>query len=232
VNKILEWYQEQLGQGWYNRLLPFLSCDDMEKTRKEVLVRRKRSVVMPKSTEMFKAFTLCNWEDTRVVILGVEPYSVAGEATGLAYKAKIDYPSHKVVAEIFEEIQNDVFDKEDNLRLGVINDVSLWANQGILLLNTALTVEKDKPRSHIKLWEAFTSTVITALQEKTGVIYLLWGEEVKKYKHLIDEKHNYILEAEYPNPGRTEEGFKGCNHFSKVNDIITKQNGIECKINW
>jgi len=232
MDKVLAWYEQQFGKGWYNRLLPFLSSVNMEEIRKTILNRRKSSVVMPKSIEMFEAFKLCKWEDVRVVILGIEPYCGTSEATGLAFKAQKMYPSHEVVHEIFMEVFQDIHIKDRNLRLGEINDLSLWAVQGILLLNTALTVEKNKQNSHIKLWEPFTATVINTLQEKTGVIYLLWGDKAKQYKKYINSELNYILEAEYPVPGRDTKGFKGCGHFSSVNDIITNQNGNEYKIDW
>jgi len=232
MNKLTEWYLKELGEGWYNVLRPFLVSEDMETIRKTVLERRKSSVVMPKSTEMFEAFKLCKWEDVRVVIVGIEPYHIAGHATGLAFKSKKLYPLHPVVKEIFEEVERDVYFKEQDLHLGQINDVSLWASQGVLLLNRALTVQKDKQHSHIKLWEPFTSNIFKVLREKTGLIYLLWGNFAQSCKPLIDSKSNYILEAGFPATGAFTRGFKNCNHFSQVNDIITKQNGEEFKINW
>lgn len=232
MDKLKEWYLKELGKGWFNRLWPFLTSEDMETIRKTVLERRKRSVVMPKGTEMFEAFKLCKWEDVKVVILGIEPYSTAGDATGLAFKTNKLYPLHPVVKEIYEAIERDVYFKEEKLHLGEIKDVSLWASQGVLLLNQALTVQKDKPNSHINLWEPFTANIFKVLQEKTGIIYLLWGTSAQKCKHLIDTNLNYVLEAAYPSPSLGDQGFKHCGHFSEVNKIITNQNGEEFKINW
>jgi len=167
-----------------------------------------------------------------VVIIGQDPYH-DGSAHGLAFSAgrsaKRCPPSLK---NIILEVEDDCF---DGLNLERASSWSLegWAEQGVLLLNTALTVEKGRAGSHSKIWEYFTDELLKLLsEEKTGLIYMLWGKHAQSYEHLIDDKHNYIIKAGHPSPLNRTNPFRGSKCFSKANQIIENQNGPEFTINW
>lgn len=122
-----------------------------------------------------------------------------------------------------------------NLETYSYTDYSLkrWAEQGVLLLNTSLTVEHSNPGSHIHIWKDFTRDIIKLLSsEKNALVFLLWGEKAKSYKPLIDLKKHYVLEAAHPSPFSAHNGFFECKHFSKVNEIIESINGKENIIKW
>jgi len=225
------WYEANFGKGWFLSLLPFLRSQAMEDIRLKILDRRKKAIVYPPTEDMFKAFKLCPWEDTRVVIIGQDPYHTPGYANGLAFSSGEANKLPPSLRNILTELENDIFDGF-NINIYEKYDLTPWAKQGVLLINTALTVEKGKAGSHSDIWPKFTEAVLTALQDKTGVIYVLWGNHAKSYKSLIREEHNYILEAAHPSPFSAHKGFYGCKHFSKINEIIEAQNGPEFKIDW
>lgn len=161
------------------------------------------------------------------------------EAHGLAFSyrpvAENDFHIPKSLQTILTEIEEDVYKCkfEDMLTLQQTN-LQHWAEQGILLLNTALTVNHKEPGSHIKLWKPFTSYVIQYLnQNNPGLIWMLWGNDAKAFKEKLNNNH-HILEAGHPSPLNCNPltKFKGCKHFSKANEIIEKQNGKEFKITW
>jgi uracil-DNA glycosylase len=127
------------------------------------------------------------------------------------------------------EVETDIY---NGLNLNQQYNLIEWAKQGVLLLNTALTVEEHKPGSHIKIWKPFTEYVFKILEnEKSNIVYMLWGNESKKYKNLINCNNNYILESGHPSPLSANKGLWFNNkHFSKCNDYLIKQN--KYKINW
>lgn len=193
--------------------------------------------IFPKPKDIFAGFDKCSFDKVRVVIIGQDPYhsvsNIEGKnvptAHGLCFSvvkgAKIP-PSLK---NIFKELKNE-FGK--NFEIPNHGNLEKWAEQGILLLNTTLTVEAHKPMSHAnKGWEEFTDKVIeTISREKKGVVFLLWGNHAKNKKKLIDLDKNFFLEAAHPSPFSAHNGFFGCNCFKDVNKILVHRGDEE--VNW
>lgn len=201
----------------------------MENIRQSINSRRKKAIVYPESSDIFNAFKLCPWEDVRVVIVGQDPYHTPGYAHGLAFSSLNPHPLPPSLRNILKELEEDLgFDINTYERF----DLTPWAEQGVLLINTALTVEKGDPNCHSDLWKPFTEEVFKVLKEKTGVVYVLWGAHARSYKKFIDLDRNYVIESAHPSPLSASKGFFGSKPFSKVNEILEGLNGPEFKINW
>lgn len=228
--------KELIGEGWFNQLSPILESDSF-KAIKETL-REKKTIIAPRPNHIFRAFELCPWEDVRVVILGQDPYHTVvkttegktiPQASGLAFgvpKGTTFIPPslRNIKAELDLEYQEEISNFDYSLEF--------WAKQGVLLLNTALTVEYGRPNIHSKLWAPFTEHVVKTLsQNKPGLIWLLWGKHAQDYKKFMSHKTNHILETGHPSPLSAKYWFKN-NHFIKTNNIINSMNGPFEEINW
>lgn len=188
---------------------------------------RQKHTVYPAGINIFNAFAHTPFNKVKVVILGQDPYHGPGQAHGLCFSVPEGIAQPPSLVNIFKEIKTDLgFDipKSGNLES--------WANQGVLLLNATLTVRANQAGSHQKKgWEQFTDTVIKTISEqKTGIVFLLWGRFAQDKAQLIDASKHYILKAAHPSPLSAYNGFFGCKHFSKTNEILS-QNGNE-PINW
>lgn len=154
-------------------------------------------------------------------------------ADGLAFSTEMSAYCPPSLQNILIEVEKDVY---GGFNLQQRGEYSLkgWAEQGVLLLNTALTVEQDAPESHLEIWKHFTNYVISIIAlDRPGTIFLLWGGKAKAYKHLINEKNNFVLESGHPSPLSANKGhWFGNQHFSKTNEILRKQNGKEFEILW
>jgi uracil-DNA glycosylase len=185
-----------------------------------------QSEIYPDIDNVYNAFKLCSFKDTKVVILGQDPYHQKGVANGLAFSVN---PGCKIPASlrnIYKEIESDV-DAEINKN----GDLNHWAEQGVLLLNCSLTVEDSKPGSHSSFgWENITDSVIKLLNKKSNIVFLLWGAHSIKKRYLIDESKNIVFTAPHPSPLSAYRGFFGCKHFTKTNLYLSK-NRIKT-INW
>ncbi len=183
--------------------------------------------VFPPPQFIFRAFELCPFDATKVVLLGQDPYHGDGQAHGLCFSV----PEHATVppslANIYKEIVNDV-----GGTVSTHGNLEHWARQGVLLLNATLTVRAHAAGSHQgKGWEAFTDAVIKKLSdEKEHLIFLLWGNYAKKKNELIDFEKHLVLEAAHPSPFSAHSGFFGCKHFSQTNNYL-KKHGKE-PIRW
>ena len=181
--------------------------------------------IYPSYENIFKAFNLCSYKDVKVVILGQDPYHGINEADGLCFSVS-DSKLTPSLRNIFKELESD---------LGIIrnnNDLSDWANQGVLLLNTILTVEKDKALSHKDIgWEEITNYVIKQIDDKIDpVIFVLWGKNAQSMKIFITNNRHYIIESAHPSPLSSYPGFFGSKPFSKINKIL-KENKMK-EIDW
>ena len=179
--------------------------------------RYEQTTVYPKKEDIFKAFELCKYDDLKVVILGQDPYHNPNQAQGLAFSTPSDMKNPPSMVNILKEIDTDM--GGSNCDDG---DLSLWAKQGVLLINVVLTVEENQPNSHKnKGWEVFTDNIIKYISEhKEGIVFLLWGAPAIKKTKLIDESKHHILTAPHPSPLSAYRGFFGCKHFSKTNTIL------------
>ena len=189
--------------------------------------RSKGKVIYPPQADIFNALKLTSFENVKIVIIGQDPYHGPGQAHGLAFSVKPGVATPPSLQNIFKELH-------DDLSIPIPNHGCLenWAKQGVLLLNTSLTVEAGKPQSHATIgWEKFTDKVIQILNsEKQGLIFLLWGSPAQRKAEMIDPTKHYILKAPHPSPLSAHRGFLGCKHFSKANELLRKMGKKE--IDW
>lgn len=183
--------------------------------------------IYPEQSKIFDALKLTSFEQVKVVILGQDPYHGPGQAEGLSFSVPAGIPHPPSLQNIFKELQQDLgiaYPKTGSLRP--------WAQQGVLLLNTILTVEGGKAQSHQNLgWQNFTDRLIQQLnQHRQGLVFLLWGSHAQKKQELIDASQHFILKSPHPSPLSAHRGFFGCRHFSKTNQLLAQQ-GLE-PIDW
>jgi uracil-DNA glycosylase len=185
------------------------------------------SVVYPAPKNVFNAFSLCPFDQVKVVILGQDPYHGAGQAHGLSFSVPDGVKTPPSLQNIYKEIKSDLGNE-----VPASGNLERWAKQGVLLLNATLTVEQSKPGSHQGLgWETFTDAVIkTISDQKEHVIFLLWGNFARSKAALIDRSKHLVLEAPHPSPFSAHSGFFGCKHFSKTNKYLTEHDLLE--ISW
>jgi uracil-DNA glycosylase len=196
--------------------------DYYKSLEKEINKRYETTTVFPEKQNIFKAFSLTKLENLKVVILGQDPYHGFGQAQGLAFSTPANIKNPPSMQNILKEIQSDLGKKsicEDG-------DLTPWAKQGVLLLNTILTVEEAKPKSHHNLgWEVFTDNIIKYISDNCeDTIFILWGSPAISKTKLIDRKKHHILTAPHPSPLSSYRGFFACKHFSKTNDILKSLN--------
>lgn len=186
----------------------------------------KNKIVYPKYKDIFKALKLTDYNDVSVVILGQDPYHGVNEAHGLSFSVQEGVPIPPSLRNIFKERELDLGIKKTT------TDLTSWANQGVLLLNSIMTVVKDSPLSHkARGWEIFTDKIIEKLGERQKpVVFILWGSYARSKKELIKGKNHYIIESVHPSPLSASRGFFGSKPFSKTNEFL-KKNGIE-PVDW
>jgi uracil-DNA glycosylase len=195
---------------------------------KEFLVAEKsKFTVYPPGGLIFNAFNLTPFDKVRVVLLGQDPYHGPGQAQGLCFSVPQGVTAPPSLVNIFKEIESDL-----GISARGSSNLDKWARQGVFLLNATLTVRANQPGSHQrKGWETFTNAVIGKLSEKrVGLVFLLWGKFAQEKEALIDTNKHYVLKAAHPSPYSAYNGFFGCRHFSKTNEILTKH-GLE-EIDW
>lgn len=177
--------------------------------------------IFPKRNDILRAFKLCQLNQTRVVIVGQDPYHTPGYAHGLAFSVEKTAPIPKSLQNIFKELERDC-----NIKMPQHGDLSHWAEQGILLLNIILTVERNKPLSHDDWqWQNLTMRCIQVLNElDSSIIFVLWGRCAQSCRHLITNKKHFILTAAHPSPLSAHKGFFNCEHFSTINQILKHLN--------
>jgi len=187
---------------------------------------KKEAQIYPPEPFIFKAFNSTPFDAVKVVILGQDPYHGPGQANGLCFSVSAGLKHPRSLVNILKELQKDL-----NVSYTASGDLNAWAKQGVLLLNTTLTVRQHKPASHKgKGWEKFTDVVIKTLSEKKeGIVFILWGKHAQNKKLLINMNKHFVLEAAHPSP-LSARGFFGCRHFSKTNYLL-KQNK-KSPINW
>ncbi len=207
--------KDEYDKSYFKEMTNFLVKEYKEKT------------IYPKENEIFKAFRLTPYSNVKVVILGQDPYHDVGQAEGLSFSVKEGIKRPPSLINIYKELF-------DDLGYNIVENGSLekWANEGVLLLNAILTVEKDKAASHSKIgWETFTDEVIKKLNEKdTPVVFILWGSFARSKKKYITNKRHYIIESAHPSPLSAFNGFFGSKPFSKTNNFLISQ-GLD-PIDW
>ncbi|EGT3799214.1 uracil-DNA glycosylase [Clostridioides difficile] len=216
-----------LGNDWDELLKEEFEKDYYLNLRKFLIEEYKTRQIFPNMHNIYEALKHTSYKDTKVLILGQDPYHGDNQAHGLAFSVQPQVKTPPSLLNMYKELK-------DDLGCFIPNNGYLmpWADQGVLLLNTALTVRAHEANSHKnKGWEIFTDRVISILSEREDpVIFVLWGSNARKKVELIDTSKHYILEAPHPSPLSASKDFFGCKHFSKINEILKKL-GKE-PINW
>lgn len=198
----------------------------LEIKKRYIQALNNNAIIYPPANLTFNAFNLTPLDKLKIVLLGQDPYHQPNQAMGLSFSVPYGVKIPPSLLNIYKELKTDL-----NIEPSKSGDLSSWAKQGILLLNSILSVEAGKPASHSSWgWQEFSDAVISKLSlEKSGLIFMLWGNYAKSKKALIDTNKHFILEAAHPSPlART--GFLGCKHFSKANEIL--RNLGKNPINW
>lgn len=197
---------KEMQQEYYKKLGTFVKKEYREK------------VCYPKYQDIFNALRYTDYDQVNVVILGQDPYHGEGEAHGLSFSVLEGVRRPPSLNNIFKELYSDLGVKRE------ANDLTYWAEQGVLLLNSIMSVEKDKPLSHKdKGWEIFTDNIIRYLNEREKpIVFILWGSYARSKKVLITNKNHYIIESAHPSPLSASRGFFGSKPFSKTNEFLVK----------
>lgn len=197
-----------------NSLYPNLS----ETINKLLSFHKEGKEIFPAFKNVYKAFELCSYSDTKVVIFGQDPYHQPGLANGLAFAVNNGTNIPASLKNIYKEVINDTGDC-----IYSSGNLEKWAAQGVLLLNSSLTVNKSEPGSHKNIgWGALIKSIIELLNIKGSVIFLLWGKEAQENEKFINMKVNYIFKSPHPSPLSSHRGFIGCKHFSLSNELLVK----------
>ena len=206
--------KEEYKKDYYKNMVEYLNNEYKER------------VIFPLKSNIFKAFSLTDYNNVKVVILGQDPYHGINEANGLAFSVNDNVKLPPSLKNIFKELESDLCVKNDK------GDLSNWAKQGVLLLNTVLTVVKDTPASHKNIgWEVFTDEVIKIINKKEEpVVFILWGNFARSKKKYITNPKHLIIESTHPSPFSCNNGFFDSKPFSKTNDFLRKNNIKE--IDW
>lgn len=188
--------------------------------------KAKGKKVFPPGQLIFNAFNLTPFSNLKVVILGQDPYHGAGQAHGLSFSVPLGVLPPPSLKNIFKEIRTDL-----GIDTPAHGNLEAWAKQGVLLLNASLTVNEGEANSHVASgWHTFTNAVIKKISdEKTGIVFILWGNFARDKKSLIDTSKHFVLEAAHPSPFSVT-AFLGCKHFSKTNALLKQQGKAE--IDW
>lgn len=202
--------KDEFTKPYFEQIVLFLKTEKMA-----------GKTIYPPGPLIFNAFEQTPFNDVKVVIIGQDPYHGPRQAHGLCFSVQQGVPPPPSLVNIFKEIQTDI---GITMSMGK-GDLTHWAQQGVLLLNAALTVRANEPFSHSKIgWAQFTDAVISKVAElKSGVVFLLWGKFAQEKQALIDETKHFVLKAAHPSPFSADKGFFGCKHFSKTNALLQQQ---------
>jgi len=215
-----------INKEWDTVLKDEFQADYFRKLGVFVKSEYKAKVIYPEYERIFDAFRYTDYDKVKVVILGQDPYHGDNEAHGLSFSVREGIAMPPSLRNIFKELESDIGVKRTT------TDLTDWAKQGVLLLNSILTVVKDTPLSHKdKGWEIFTDNVIRKLgKRKDPMVFILWGSYARSKKELIENPNHKIIESVHPSPLSASRGFFGSKPFSKTNEFL-EQNGLE-GINW
>jgi len=215
-------------QNWHPSIKTLLETQSMVDL-KIFLQQEKQAkkVIFPHSKNWFKAFELTAFDKVKVIILGQDPYHGLGQAHGLSFSVVQGVKTPPSLGNIFKELHSDL-----NIEPSQSGDLTHWATQGVLLLNSVLTVEAHQAASHANQgWEVFTDSIIKTLSEqRQHLVFILWGAYAQKKALFINKDKHLILTATHPSPLSAHRGFLGCRHFSKADDYLKMHN--QQVINW
>lgn len=229
MNAIMsEMKKVQLHDSWLSRLGDQFEQEYMHKLREFLLTRKQhQAVIYPPGAQIFNALNSTPFEQVRVVILGQDPYHGPGQAHGLCFSVLPGVRIPPSLANIYREIQDDL-----GIPVPHHGYLQSWAEQGVLLLNAVLTVERGQAGSHQgKGWETFTDTVVRVLNDEgDGLVFMLWGAYALRKGAMINRRKHLVLTAPHPSPLSAHRGFLGCKHFSSANEYLEQQQKLP--IDW
>lgn len=217
----------QIEESWKNLLKDEFQSDYFHTLKKFLVNEKKNGAVYPPGNYIFNAYNRTPVDKVKVVIIGQDPYHGKGQAHGLCFSVQKGIQKPPSLQNIFKELKNDL-----NISVPSHGNLEYWTDEGVFLLNATLTVRASHAGSHQnKGWETFTDATIEKLSEvKNCLVFLLWGKFAQAKEKLIDTSKHYILKASHPSPFSAHNGFFGCRHFSKANQIL-KLKGID-PIDW
>jgi len=218
----------QLEESWKKLLLQEFQKDYMKKLKIFLTTElKKKKRIYPKGSEYFMALNLTPFDKVKIVILGQDPYHGYGQAHGLAFSVRPEVSIPPSLLNIYKELQSDL-----NIPMAKHGSLKSWAEQGVVILNSSLSVEVGKPQSHKgKGWETFTDRIIEVLNEKKeGIVFILWGRFAGEKGAIVDRSKHCVLKAPHPSPFSADRGFFGCKHFSKSNKYLQSKSIKE--IDW
>ena len=216
-----------LGGGWDEALAPLFGSENYKKIRAFLKEEYSHHVVYPDMYDIFNCFKLTPFDRVKVVLLGQDPYHNEGQAHGLCFSVREGVEPPPSLVNIYKELHSDL-----GCPVPRSGDLTKWAKEGVLLLNTALTVRAHRANSHRDCgWTWFTDSVIRLISDKREhVVFILWGANARSKKPLIDARRHLILECAHPSPLSAFNGFFGCRHFSKANAWL-QEHGI-APVDW
>ena len=219
---------KNLNTDWKELLLSINDLGKIEKFIEEEKIKYTDLMeIFPESKNIFSAFNYFNIKDMKVLILGQDCYHQKNQANGLCFSVQDGIKIPPSLKNIFKELETDI-----NFKIPISGNLESWANQGILLLNSSLSVRESSAGSHINIWEPFTDKIIKHISDNTEkIVFILWGNFAKKKKKFINAEKHFILEANHPSPlSANRGGWFGCQHFSKCNELLKSINKDE--IDW
>lgn len=213
-----EWKSGTPAPGWREVLRQEFAQEYMKSLVRFLDEERVHHTIFPEPANIFRAYSMMDYDDVSVVILGQDPYHGPGQANGLCFSVNEGIPLPPSLQNIFKEIESDTGRAPS--RSG---NLDRWARQGVFLLNTCLTVRRGEANSHRgRGWERFTAKTIEALSAREApMVFLLWGRNAQEHEALIAESRHLVLKAAHPSPFSADRGFFGCRHFSKANAFLT-----------
>ncbi len=216
-----------LGGGWDEALAPLFADERYKKIREFLKSEYSTRVIYPDMYDLYNCFRYTPLDNVKAVILGQDPYHEPNQAHGLCFSVKKGVPLPPSLKNIFKEIEDELGIREPDC-----GDLTKWAKQGVLLLNTTLTVREHAANSHSKCgWAWFTDSVIELVSRYCGhVVFILWGGNARSKAPLIDSNKHLVLQCAHPSPLSAYNGFFGCGFFKKTNEYLIK-NGIQ-PIDW
>jgi len=219
--------QPNINEGWKNILWDEFQSPYFSKLKEFLVQETSSRRIYPPGKLIFNAFDHTPFENIKVVILGQDPYHGSGQAHGLCFSVPPGIKPPPSLVNIFKELKSDL-----GMEIPLSGNLEAWADQGVLLLNATLTVRAGEAGSHQKQgWETFTDAVIGKIsQQKSAVVFLLWGRYAQAKEDLVDGEKHLVLKAAHPSPFSAYNGFFGCRHFSKANEFLISR-GID-PVDW
>lgn len=220
INPVIE-------ESWRKILIEQFESDYFIQLKQKLVEEKKYFVVYPPGSQIFSAFNYTPFDKVKVVIIGQDPYHGPGQANGLCFSVSSGIKKPPSLENIFKELNSDL-----GIPIPQSGNLEKWAKQGVLLLNASLTVRANSPNSHQDFgWHIFTDEVIRQLNDKKkGIVFLLWGKFAQGKEIFIDTTKQFILKAAHPSPFSAYNGFMGCKHFSRTNEIL-RSLGVQ-EIDW